>query len=230
MKHLILLIATTVCCYSQTAQITGLVTDASDAVVPAARVSVTNVDTGIVRRSETGGEGSYTIPLLPPGQYRLEVAAGGFRPSIRDGVVLTVNQVARQDFQLEVGAAAEAITVTAQELTLETATSSVGQIVNNQQVSGLPMNRRQALSLMTLLPNVLPNPSYDPTNWGRSTMVSINGTRDRSMEILLDGTPALAVGPGGASALPGYQPSLDTVREFRVVTNSLAAEFGNSSA
>ncbi len=232
MKRLtLLLLAHAAVLFAQTAQITGLITDASNAVIPSAKVSVTNEGTGIVRKAETNPEGSYAVPLLPPGEYRVLVQANGFRPSSHDGVVLTVNQIARLDFQLEIGQTTEAVTVTASRAVLETGNASVGGVVDNRQMLSLPMNRRQGMAFATLQPNVLPSPNYDPSNWSNSARISINGARDRAIEILFDGSPALAVGPGGAaSSLPAYQASLDTVREFRVVTNALSAEYGNTGA
>jgi hypothetical protein len=163
--------------------------------------------------------------------YKVSVEAQGFRPYSQENVVLTVNQVLRIDVKLELGQVAGAVTVSADPLALDTRSATLGYAVDNRQVTGLPMNRRQGLNLMLMLPNVQPGVGYDPTSWGNSLMITVNGIRDRQMEILFDGTPAMAVGGVGASAtLPGYQPSMETVREFLLVTNSLSAEYGKTSS
>src|SRR5262245_61993273 len=87
--------------FGQTAQVTGRVSDSSGAVVPGAQVTVNNQKTGLARDSVTNGEGYYTIPLLPPGEYRIAVKKDGFKPVVRPGVALNVEQVARLDFTLE---------------------------------------------------------------------------------------------------------------------------------
>jgi len=231
MPRLLLVLVFAATAAAQTARLSGTVSDSSGAVVPSASVAATNVETGIVRTTESNEEGLYALPALNPGQYRITAKANGFRILNREGVVLTVNQVARLDLELAVGQVTEEVTVSSDALMLETATAALGNVVNNRQVADLPLNRRQVLGLMLLSPNVRPGPGYDPTNWGNSLNISVNGSRDRSIEVLFDGTPALAVGPTAAgSSLPAYSPSVESIREFRMVTNALAAEYGYTSA
>ena len=120
MKHLhfvrILLLAMLVLtlgqyAFSQTAQVTGRISDATGAVVPGAEASATNQKTGLTRDSASNGEGYFTIPLLPPGEYRIAVRKEGFKPIVRPDMVLNVEQVARPDFTLETGAVTETVTV-----------------------------------------------------------------------------------------------------------------------
>ena len=97
---------------AQTAQVTGIITDANSAVIAGAQVTLTNVDTGVARKAVTNADGYYNIPFAPPGNYRLNVLASSFKPVTRDGVSINVDQVARIDFTLEIGALNESVNIT----------------------------------------------------------------------------------------------------------------------
>ena len=118
--------------WAQTAQITGRITDSSGAVVVGAKVISRNVATGVDRATQSNETGYYTIPLLTPGEYRLSVELRGFRPVVRSGVVLVVDQHAELDFALEVGDVSEQVEVTAAVAQLNTAESSQGQVIGEQ--------------------------------------------------------------------------------------------------
>src|SRR5262249_39826578 len=143
----------------QTAQVTGRISDQSGAVVPGAQVTVTNQKTGIGRDSVSNGEGYFTIPLLPPGEYRIGVKKDGFKPVVRPDVALNVEQVARLDFTLETGAVSDTVTITSDAPLMNTETSSVGQVVDNKTVVTLPLNGRNYSQLAALAPGATPNPA-----------------------------------------------------------------------
>jgi hypothetical protein len=212
-----------------TAQITGRISDPSDAVVAAASVRVTNTDTGIVRETLTSSAGYYTAPLLQPGPYEIAVQVSGFKPMVRTGVTLQVDQVARIDFRLELGAANESVTVQASAPLLDAATGSLGQLIENRQITELPTNGRNTLAFVALTPGVRMqgnaglNP-YTVDSNGRGNF-SINGGVSNGNEVLVDGAPVTI----SRSNAPGYLPPVDATQEFRVEASSYSAEYGRSS-
>src|SRR5436190_6384623 len=124
---------------AQLASVTGRVTDQSGAVVPAAAVAATAVETGVLSKTQTNDDGYYTLPALTPGRYDLTVEKIGFAPVRQTGLTLTVQQVARLDVTLAVGQTTESVQVNAQAPLLESESTTLGQVVNNQQVTELPL-------------------------------------------------------------------------------------------
>ena len=127
------------------AEIGGTITDPSGAVIPGVSVTVTNVDTGVARATVANDLGFFIIPLLQPGNYQIELTNEGFRPIMQTGLTLHVNEQARLDFTMEVGAVTEQVTVTADTPLLETATATRGQVIDNQKIVDLPLNGRDYL-------------------------------------------------------------------------------------
>jgi len=222
--RLLLLVALMFVCapaaFSQTAQVTGQVSDPQGAVVPGTKVIAINSGTGLKRETVTNEDGYYTIPLLPPGSYQLTVQKDGFKPISQSGINLQVEQVARLDFKLEIGAATETVQVTGATPLLERETSAVGHMVDNRKIVDLPLNQRNPLTLALLTPGV----SGSVTR-GFNLQLSINGGRLGTNEILLDGIPAAPQADGGVKNVT-VVPSVDAVREFRVQTSNYSAEFG----
>src|SRR5579862_8048148 len=139
-----------------TASISGQVLDASGAAVPGARVVVHHVQTGQDRATSTAESGNYTVPLLPVGDYEVTAEHDGFKKSVQTGITLQIDQHARVDFQLQVGAASDSIQVTSEMPLTQTDTSSVGSVIDNQKVTEMPLNGRQFYSLALLVPGVAP--------------------------------------------------------------------------
>lgn len=131
-----------VAAFGQTAQLTGLITDSSKAVMANVRVVATNSLTGVSRATESNVQGNYTIPALPPGKYQISVQGDGFRPISRGGITLEVDQVARIDFAMEVGSVSDSINVTAQVPLLQTSSGSLGQVIESKQFTDMPLNDR----------------------------------------------------------------------------------------
>src|SRR5450755_739355 len=123
------------------AGLSGVVTDASGAVVQGARVSVNNTETGLRRDTATNESGLYDFPLLQPGAYSLTVLKEGFKQTTQ-GIRLEVNQIARVDLTMQLGAVSESVEVQAAAALLESSTSAVGQVVESKAVSDLPLNGR----------------------------------------------------------------------------------------
>jgi hypothetical protein len=209
-----------------TASLDGTVTDPSGAVVPAAKVKVVNTSTNFEVHATTDTDGRFLFPSLPPGgPYTVTVEAAGFNTEERSGLTLDVNQAARLNIQLRVGSATETVKVTADAPLIEPGTSTMGQVINTQNITNLPLNQRNAYSLVFLAPGVTGSVS----NQYNSANISINGGRPGSTDILVDGIPS---SPPLANPIEGLSvfPSVDSVQEFKVQTNTYSAEFGRAGS
>lgn len=144
--------AAAVTAFSQTAQVTGRISDQSGAVVPGAQITLTNPATSINREAVSNDEGYFTIPLVQPGEYRIAVKKDGFKPVVQSGITLNVEQVARLDFALELGTVTEVVNVEAAAPLLEKENSTLGTVVDNKRVTELPLLGRNPYSLVNLLP------------------------------------------------------------------------------
>lgn len=212
--------------FGQTAQVTGRVSDQAGAIVPDAQVIVTNTGTGISSESVTNSEGYYTVPLLRPGDYRIEVRKTGFKPVVQAGVTLQVEQVLRLDYTLETGQVTESVNVTGTAVALETETSSLGKVVDQQRIQNLPLLGRNPYSLVALVPGARPSAGLNdlPVDQISQSFVSINGARGNQNEYLLDGAPNTAA----AQNQPVVFVNPDAVQEFKVETNSYSAQYGRA--
>src|SRR2546427_5632637 len=130
-----------------TGTILGTVKDPSGGVVPGGIVTITNTDTSLTRTGTTGADGSYRFPALPVGHYRVQVTKEGFGALTRTGITLEVAQEAAIDVTLQVGSTAQSVEVTGEAPLVQTTTSTIGGLVNEQQVSDLPLNGRNLVDL-----------------------------------------------------------------------------------
>ena len=208
---------------SITATITGTVTDSSGAVIPNAEVTIINIETNARTSATTDGRGSYTAPLLPRGQYTLEVSAPGFRKFVREGITLQVQQTARIDVELALGAVADTVVVTADAIRLETENATLAKIVDNRTIVNLPLNTRNVYSLVFLTPGVTGTVgnSYGEMRY------SVNGGRQRTMDTLIDGVTAAHPTVNGFAGISVF-PSVDAIEEFKLLGANFPAEFGRS--
>ncbi len=213
---------------STTGQLTGVIKDASGAVVPAARVQVTNPETGITRQMESNELGYYTVALLPPGTYTVRIEKEGFRTLSRPGVLLNVDQTVRLDFQLEVGGLNQTVEVSASSPLLESSTSSLGQVIDSKQFSDLPLNNRSALGLLSLSDNVSTGRQFQPDTFNYANSFSANGSRPGQNEFLLDGAPNTTPGVWPGRGILGTPMVVDAVQEFKVQTSVFSAEYGRT--
>ena len=210
-------------CFAQTATITGRVTDPTGAVIPGTKITVTNEATGVSRTVETNETGYYTVPLLPPGQYRIDVEQEGFKPVTRTGIVLEVDQRAEINFTLEIGAITEQVEVTAAAMQLNTVDASQGQVIENQRIVDLPLNGRNYNQLALLSAGTV-----QPVG-GRYGGFSSGGMRTTQNNFILDGVDNNGVELAGAQRRSEMvQPSIDAIQEFKVQTNAYAAEYGRA--
>jgi hypothetical protein len=207
---------------SFTGRILGTVKDTSDAVIPQAAITVTNIATNIRTETRADSSGNYVFPQLPPGQYRIEVEAPGFKKFVREGVTLAVEQQARVDILLAVGQVTESVVVSANASLLETATSSVGKVVDNQRILSLPLNTRNVYSLVFLTPGV----TGSVGNNYNSLSYNVNGARG-GLDTIIDGVTASHPTVNGAAGITVF-PSVDAIDEFKLMGANYSAEFGRS--
>jgi len=210
-----------------TALITGRVTDPSEAIVPSADVAVTGVDTGLQRRTQSNEAGYYTISLLPPGNYRVSVRKDGFRPVTRTGVTLVVDQSARLDFVLEVGSVTETVEVSGAAPTVESTSAALGTVVASKQILDMPLNSRNPLRLVYLVPGFAPSTTFSD-QFNRASSFRINGGRANMNDLFLDGVSNSPPASNGFLSYAAF-PSPDALQEFKVQTNSYSAEYGRTN-
>jgi len=220
-------------CFAQstTAQITGRVSDQSGAVIPAVAITVANEETGMKRQTESNDLGNYSVPLLPPGTYRITAQKEGFKPVSRTGITLQVDQTARIDFVLDVGALTETVEVAARAPLLQSESSSLGQVVDGSKIQSIPLNGRSPFRLVQLTPGILSAPAASgqfgdlPVNTTWDSNISINGGRHQSNEVQIDGVPSTAGFFNQITTIP----SIEATQEFKVQSNNLSAEWGRFS-
>jgi hypothetical protein len=214
-----------------TGRIVGVVTDSTGAVIPMAKVVVTNVGTNASKALTTNEQGRLTANDLQPGEYRVEIEAQGFKRFVQTPVTVRVADSVEISAKLELGAASESVTITGEAPLLETATSAVGEVIDRKLVLDLPLNERQAFSLILLTPGVTANRqiSNAAQPFNRAGNFSVSGGRGDSNEILLDGTPnTVTEGSTGAFRAVTIFPTVEGTQEFKVQSNTYAAEFGGS--
>jgi len=220
---ILLVLFASVCEFAQNAngRITGVITDPQGAVIPGAKISVTNVATNESRQSTAGSDGTYQVLNLPIGNYSVTVEHEGFTKVITDPHQLLINQTLRVDIPMAIGKTSETIVVESQSLNVETVNSTIGQSVTGRPVQELPLNGRNVLDLALTLPGVV---ETNPDN-GSAGNYSVAGGRSDSVTFLLDG----GMNNDLTNNSVVYNPNPDTVAEFRVLQNNYTAEYGRNS-
>jgi len=210
-----------------TGQITGTVTDAAGAVVPGASVTVTNLATSLTREVVTGDEGGFAVPLLPPGRYKVEVSAKGFKRSIVTELEVNVTQTSTINLTLEPSAVEETVLVTAQGTLVQQESSQVGRVVESRAISQLPLPTRNFQQLLTLSPGTSSSVSNN-TELGRGdAIISVNGQRTTSNSVRINGIDANSV---GTNSTPNIAvPATDSLQEFVVQTSLYDASQGRNA-
>jgi hypothetical protein len=209
-----------------TASMSGRVADPSGLVVAGAKLQAVNVDTGRVAAAETNAAGLYSFPNLLPGNYRVVVEKEGFKQIIWPNINLHVADALSLNFTLEVGGVTQSVTVEAAAPIVNTSNSALGGLVNDRQVSDLPLNGRNYIHLTLLQPGVGQKENTGSSSGMAGTWYSSNGAPPQSNNYVLDGAP-LVNGRGGvtASAL-GNTLGVDGILEWKVVTTGYSAEYG----
>ena len=218
-------------------QISGTVKDATGLAVPGAQITVTQTDTGVSRSAVSAANGAYALPSLPIGPYRMEVKKDGFTTFVQAGIVLQVDTAPTIDPVLTVGAVSQSVEVQAAATMVESRSSGVGQVVNQQQVVDLPLNGRQVTQLITLAGGsntVASGFGQAPTsgnlmsskNYPNEALVSVAGGMLNGTTYLMDGGTHNDV----FNNLNLPLPFPDAIQEFKVETSALPAEYGQHSA
>ena len=213
---------------SYTAQIRGVVKDASGALVPQATITITNNGTGISTTAHTDNNGMYILTGLRPAVYTIRAEGPGFRASEQNNVVLQVDQQTSIDFTLHPLGVITTVEVTEAAPLLDTESAAIGTDITNQYVRDIPLYGRNPFALVFLAGGVTETTGSDLGYPAGTNFVS-NGQRNATAQITLDGSPLSAPEQGeGGNSNVYYQPSVEIVQEFKVQNNSFSAEFGNN--
>jgi len=212
------------------ATVTGRVLDPSQAAVAGCAVQVRNVDTNEVSSATSDAGGNYTVPFLRPGKYTVTAEATGFKRFTREGLVLNVGQNLTLNITLELGAVTEQVTVTAETPLLDTVRADRGGVIDYLKVHELPLNGRNPFMLGAMVAGVNFHGAaiwQRPFDNGAIAEWTINGSQSRSTEFLLDGAPNNAHNDTVGNNI-AYVPPVDSVQEFKIMTNTYDAQYGKA--
>ncbi len=225
----VLLLAGALYAQSTTQAIQGLVTDSSGAVIPGARVVITNLGTGVSRSVQTNETGNYTLTLVEVGNYDVRCELQGFKTEeVKNLRVETAGQV-RQNFSLQPGQVTETVEVSASAVLLTTENATVGEVIENKRIIELPLNGRNVQNLAVLVAGVQLGTRTDDTRGtaafpipGAGFSVIANGQRETFQTVSLDGVDA----KDPRIHITNFVPSIEALEEFKIQTNSYSAEVG----
>ena len=195
-------------------------------------MTATNTETQLKSIGTTERDGVYRIHGIPPGPYTVTVTATGFQAATRQGITIEVNQQLAMDFELSVGEAKQAITVTGEPQQVETSTGQVSSVVNSRTLSELPLNGRDLFGLTLLQPGVVPDTNAGGNQFAMGNIFkgATQGTRPSMFNITSDGAdindPGFNIPPGGPA---GVQLGVEATEEYRVLTNAYDAEYGRNA-
>jgi len=211
-----------------TGSIRGVVLDPSGAGVPSAKVTATQVETGLSRATVTDHHGAYILVLLPVGHYRLEASAKDFRKFAQEGITLSVNEAANVPIRLTIGSPTQLVQVQANAALIETSDTTLGKTVGEREILDLPLNGRNFSQLGLLQPGVVPiTPGLAQAGGSLrdGEAYSVNGQRPESNDFLIDGASNFNAVDGGFV----LKPPIDAIAEFKILTHTANAEFGGAA-
>ncbi len=222
-----------------TGSIDGTLKDPSGAVIPGATVTATNKAQGIQTRAATDAKGVYTFPSLPVGRYDLKAEAPGFKTQTRNDVAVDLDAVVHIDLALEMAEKVQEVNVTEDAVQVETESTQVGQVVSSRQITGIALNGRSYTDLLALQPGIVPMSTQQPDSVvmaGATVAInpsgtvnpgnqSISGQREDANGFMVNGADVKELMNGGTLIVP----NLDSLAEFRVLTNNFDAQYGNYS-
>ena len=187
--------------------------------MPGAKIAVENQQTGVRQALVTNADGFFYQSFLIPGEYRVTVEKTGFQKFVTNNVRVDVDQTVDLAVPLRVGEVNNVVEVSASVAQLATSSSTVSTVINSKAILDLPLNGRNPLSLATLTPGVIGSPGATP--W-------ISGGRNATSEVTVDGTSIILPENNVSNTQLAYTPVEDSIEEFTVITNSLAASVGRS--
>ncbi len=225
------LVSLQTCAWSQTqlANLSGIITDPSGAVVPGVSVTIVGQGTGLQRSTLTNRVGEYRFVGLPTGDYSVRVEKSGFQTQVRAGVALVSVSESVINFKLTIGDLRQQVTVNAKASGIDSTTSAVSGLVAEPSLTKLPLNNQDLFSAVALEPGVAPDPGSAPSllSSGKTAQVAINGTRPSMTNVLIDGMdatdPVWGFSPAGAS---GFFLGVDELAQVSVLTQTFDAEYG----
>jgi hypothetical protein len=224
-----------------TGSISGVIRDSSGAVVPGVQVSAHNTETGLQWTTSTDDKGFYSFQALPVGTYDVEASKTGFRGYKQSGIVINVNSSIAVDVALQAGAVAESITVTSNPVHVEETSTQMGEVIDSRKITEVPLVDRDYVDLLALQPGVVPQASGTSGGTAGNPFVSlgfsinlvsgdlnagnlsVNGMREAANGFLLNGAVVEETAVHGTSAIP----NLDSIDEFRIITNNFDPEYGS---
>ena len=232
----VLLVLVALCCSSVlradvTGAVQGSVHDRSQGSIVGARVLITNVATNNTQETTTAADGTFRILALAAGTYKLAVSASGFRPFVEDGIVISVNDQLHFDVTLDVGSVSDKVEVAANAVQVQTESTQLGDVIDSKKMLALPLNGRSFIDLLGLQAGVAPGTAstiqQDRPVSGilNSGNISVNGQRETANAYLVNGGDVSE----GRNLGAGLVPNLDSIEEFRLITNSFDAEYGKFS-
>jgi hypothetical protein len=220
---------------SITGSISGVVTDKSGAVISSASVVATDTLTGIKTSVRTDAKGFYNLPTLSIGTYDLEISQAGFKTYRKTGLVIDANAALRADATLNIGAISEKVEVSTDSVHVETQSTQMGVVITAKSMEAAPLNGRSYTDLLALQPGVSPYGALDtgtagisdrsPSGGLNSGNQSVNGQRESANGFMVNGSNVEEGKNNGAAIIP----NLDSIAEFRIITNNFDAEYGNYS-
>jgi len=227
---LLLLLGSGVALAGVTGSIEGTVSDPAGAVVPGATVIAASNDTGIQRTVMTDQKGFYSFLALPVGTYNVTIRKDGFKEFQQTSIVIDANSAVRVDARLQVGAVHEEVTVSSAAVRVETTNTQMGEVIGAVKMESLPLNGRSYTDLLALQPGVVAETSgeYEPLSPGGLSNVgslSVSGQRETANGFMVNGGNVNE----GVNQTTAIVPSLDSIAEFRIITNNFDAEYGNYS-
>ena len=218
--------------------VSGTVKDTSNAVVPSASASATNVESGVQHQSATNGQGFYSFANLPIGHYNITIQKTGFEPYQRTGVIIDADSALTVDAVLTVGERTDIVTVAENQVLVETTSTQVGEVISSATMTAVPLNGRSFTDLLSLQPGVAPATSLtsdtvqdvgatalSPSGDLNPGTISINGQREFANSFLVNGSDVEENVNMGTAIIP----NLDSIDEFRILTNNFDAEYGEFS-
>ena len=212
-----------------TASIEGQVTDQHGAIVPAVLITVVSREIGIRRAAVTDDDGRYQIPALPVGSYRIEVRARGFQAQIVESSTLEVGRRVTQNFQLRVGDVSQVVTVTTGNDLIDQSSVSISHVVDQRMVQETPLNGRYFLDLALRVPGSVTPPqgafSAAPARGLGALAINTGGNREETVNYLVNGITLNNLTFSSIS----FQPSINTIQEFKVDNSTFSAEYGESA-
>jgi len=218
--------------------ISGTVKDESSALIPGASIKATNINTGVQQQVATNDRGFYSFPDLPVGRYNVTIEKPGFRLYQRNGIAVDTNSFVAVDVVLQIGGQSQAVTVKESAVHVETSDTQIGEVISGARMTVVPLNGRSYTDLLALQPGVVPTTSLtsntqqdvgvsalSPSGDLNPGTISINGQREFSNAFIVNGSDA----EEDVNSATAVIPNLDSIAEFRVLTNNFDAEYGGYS-